>query len=174
VTVEGRRATPALLQVDAILSRLSGREALQEVCRFFRAEFSHYKWVGIYRLDGQQLVLAAWDGDQPTEHTVIPVNRGICGKAVRERRTVIAEDVRSDPEYLACFLETRSEIVVPIRDGTEILGEIDIDGVAVKGFDATDGRFLEAVAPKLVKAVRAANPPPPVEPSGASLPVVPP
>jgi GAF domain-containing protein len=84
--------------------------------------------VGIYRREGETLVLDAWDGPAPTEHTRIPVDRGVCGRAVREQRTVIVDDVRSAPDYLACFLETRAEIVVPIRDGSTVVGEIDIDG----------------------------------------------
>lgn len=79
----------------------------------------------------------------------IPVGAGICGKAAREDRTVIVEDVREAPEYLACFLETRAEVVVPIRSGTTVVGEIDIDGNEVKAFDASDDRFLTAVAQRV-------------------------
>jgi len=65
--------------------------------------------------------------------------------------------VRSDPNYLACFLETRAEIVVPIRDEARVVGEIDIDGNAVRAFDGSDRRFLEAVAGKLSGAVVASG-----------------
>jgi L-methionine (R)-S-oxide reductase len=153
MTIPPRQATPALLQVDAILSRLSGRPALQEVCRFLRDSFPHYRWVGVYRLEGPELVLDAWDGPAATEHTRIPLERGVCGRAAREGRTVIVDDVRSDPEYLSCFLETRAEIVVPVREGERILGEIDIDGNAVGAYDASDRRFLEAIAGKLSAAL---------------------
>ena len=155
MTLLARRATPALLQINAILARTSGRLALQEVCRFLRAEFAHYRWVGVYRREGPTLVLDAWDGPQATEHTRIPIDRGVCGRAVRDRATVIVDDVRSSPEYLACFLETRSEIVVPIRSGGEIVGEIDIDGNEVGAYDASDRSFLETVAAKLGDAVTA-------------------
>ncbi len=161
MTVLARAETPALLQVEAILSRVTGRQALQEVCRFLRQSFSHYPWVGVYRLDGETLVLDAWEGEQATEHTRIPVSRGICGQAVREDRTVIVDDVRADPNYLACFLETRAEVVVPIRHEGRVVGEIDIDGTTVKAFDASDRRFLESVAARLGPAV---------EHSGAALP----
>jgi L-methionine (R)-S-oxide reductase len=155
MTVRPQESTPALLQIDAILTRLAGRAALQEVCRFLHESFRHYRWVGIYRLDGSTLVLDAWDGPAATEHTRIPVEKGICGQAVREDRTVIVEDVRESPDYLACFLETRAEIVVPIRDGARVVGEIDIDGNAVRAYDATDRAFLERVAGKLGASVRA-------------------
>jgi len=112
-------------------------------------------------LDGTTLVLDAWEGPQATEHTRIPVERGICGQAAREGRTVIVDDVRSDPNYLACFLETRAEIVVPILVEGRVVGEIDIDGNSVKAFDGSDRRFLEGVAAKLG---------PVVERSGGELP----
>jgi L-methionine (R)-S-oxide reductase len=161
--VHPRQVTPSLLQVDAILSHLTGRQALAEVCRFLTHEFSHYRWAGVYRLDGTTLVLDGWDGPQATEHTRIPLDKGICGQAARENRTVIVADVRADPSYLACFLETRAEIVVPIRDGSTVLGEIDIDGNDVNAYDDSDRRFLESVAAKLASAVRtsASEPPPP-------------
>lgn len=163
MTVPRRAQPPALLQVEAILSRLSGRPALKEVCRFLSESFSHYPWVGVYRLEGTTLVLDAWEGPQATEHTRIPVDRGICGQAVREDRTVIVDDVRADPNYLACFLETRAEIVVPVRHEGRVVGEIDIDGNSVKAFDESDRQFLESVAARLGPAL---------ERSGAELPSV--
>jgi L-methionine (R)-S-oxide reductase len=164
MTVPGRQVVPALLQVDAVLSRLSGNEALSEVCRFLHQEFRHFEWVGVYRLEGTLLRLAGWAGDQPTEHVTIPVGEGLCGLAARENATILVEDVRTRPDYLACFAATRSEVVVPIRDGESVLGEIDVDGNVVKAFDASDARFLEQVAAKLVVATR----------SGAGLPMAPP
>ncbi len=156
MTIFPRAATPALLQVESIVGRLAGRAALQEVCRFLRSDVRTYRWVGVYRVEGAELVLDAWDGPAATEHTRIPISRGVCGRAVRDDATVIVTDVRSDPEYLACFRETRAEIVVPIRDGASVVGEIDVDGNEVGAFDASDGRFLEEVARRLTAAVRAA------------------
>jgi L-methionine (R)-S-oxide reductase len=163
MTVPPRAATPALLQIDAIVGRLVGRAALQEVCRFLRESFRHYRWVGIYRLDGATLVLDAWEGPQATEHTRIPLDRGVCGQAAREDRTVIVDDVREHPAYLACFVETRAEIVVPIRAAGAVVGEIDIDGDAVRAYDASDRAFLEQIAAKLGPAVAksATEPAPP-------------
>lgn len=143
------QSTPSLLQVDSILTHLTGVEALGEVCRFLRHEFRHYRWVGIYLRDGETLRLAAWAGPQATEHVTISLGQGICGKAAREDRTVIVDDVRATPEYLACFLETRSEIVIPIRSEGRVVGEIDIDGNEVKAYDASDDRFLAAVAQRV-------------------------
>ncbi|MCI4350321.1 MAG: GAF domain-containing protein [Thermoplasmata archaeon] len=117
--------------------------------------------MGVYRLNGEELSLAAWDGAQATEHTKIPVADGVCGRAVRENRTVVVDDVRTAPEYLACFLETRAEIVVPVRAAGSILGEIDIDGNEVKAFDASDARFLETVAARIAPALGAVAAPSP-------------
>ena len=64
---------------------------------------------------------------KPSPHTRIPLNRGICGAAASQQQTIIVDDVNSDPRYLACSLETKSEIVVPIMRDDRVLGEIDID-----------------------------------------------
>lgn len=163
MSVPERRAVPALLQVDSILLHLEGRAALKEVCRYLSHEFAHYRWMGVYRVDGESLQLEGWEGPEATEHPRIPIAKGICGQAARENRTVLVDDVASDPNYLACFVSTRSEIVVPIRDGSTVIGEIDVDGNAVRAFDASDRSFLERVAGKLLAAVRkaATEPPPP-------------
>lgn len=154
-------ATAALLQVDAIVSRLTGTQALAEVCRFLEVSFDHYAWVGVYRLEGQELVLDAWEGPAATEHTRIPIDRGLCGRAVRDNATIVVDDVRASPEYLACFLSTRSEIVVPIRSDGAVVGEIDIDSDRPAAFDASDRRFLEEVASRLSRAVVASGAKPP-------------
>lgn len=121
-------------------------EALRRLAVALRERFPHYSGVYVYWLeDADTLVLRACDG-RPTEHARIPVGRGICGRAVRERATVIVDDVRADPDYLACSLETRSEIVVPIMRGDRVLGEIDIDGDDPAAYDERDRRFLEEVA----------------------------
>ena len=94
-----------------------------------------YSWVGIYLLDGNELVLGPFEG-KPSPHTRIPLGRGICGAAAAEKATIIVDDVNADPRYLACSIETKSEIVVPIMKGNEVLGEIDIDSDRLAAFDA--------------------------------------
>jgi GAF domain-containing protein len=130
-------------------------EALaQELCTYLRKTFSHYNWVGVYMLEGgDTLVLKAWDGLAATEHVSIPIGAGICGLAAREKRTVVVDDVRQDPRYLACFLGTRSEIVVPIFAQGEVAGEIDIDGDQVAAYNAADRALLEWCARKLGAAL---------------------
>lgn len=91
------------------------------------------------------LVLGPFHGP-PTEHVRIPVTDGICGAAVVQGETVIVDDVSSDPRYLACSIETRSEIVVPIRVNGKIVGEIDIDSHELAAFGPDDRDFLESCA----------------------------
>lgn len=109
-----------------------------------------YNWVGIYVLDGNELVLGPFVG-KPSPHTHIPLGRGICGAAAAEKATIIVDDVNADSRYLACSLETKSEIVVPIMKGTEVLGEIDIDSNRLAAFGAADKKMLEAVAALLAE-----------------------
>jgi len=107
-----------------------------------------YNWVGFYMLDPADrtvLLLGPFRG-APTEHTRIPVTEGICGAAVAQGKTVIVDDVSSDPRYLACSLETKSEIVVPIHARGSIVGEIDVDSHTLNAFGDEDRRFLEACA----------------------------
>ena len=108
----------------------------------------YYNWTGFYMLDPndpEMLVLGPFHG-APTEHVRILVNEGICGAAVAENDTVIVDDVHSDPRYLACSLETKSEIVVPIRVHDAVVGEIDIDSHDLAAFSAQDRVFLEECA----------------------------
>ena len=104
-----------------------------------------YNWSGIYRLEGDTLVLDAYVG-APTDHTHIPVGRGVCGTAVAENANQVIDDVRELTNYLACSTLTRSEVVVLIRRGDDILGQIDIDGHTVGAFDASDEAMLEGLA----------------------------
>jgi len=105
----------------------------------------HYNWVGIYRLEGQNLVLGPFQG-KPTEHVSIPVGRGICGAAAVSKKTEVVPDVGADARYLACSLETRSEIVVPVIKDGAFWGEIDIDSDRPNAFSPDDVELLEAVA----------------------------
>lgn len=109
-----------------------------------------YDWSGIYRLEGDTLVLDEYVG-AATDHTHIPVGRGVCGTAVAEDANQVIDDVRELTNYLACSTQTRSEIVVLIRRGSDVLGQIDIDGHQVGAFDASDETMLEALAQVLAE-----------------------
>ena len=116
------------------------------------AQLPGYTWVGIYRLEGEELVLGPFVG-KPSPHTRIPLGRGICGAAATGKATIVVDDVRRDPRYLACSLETRSEIVVPIVRGGTVLGEIDVDSDMRAAFGADDRRLLETVAALLAETL---------------------
>jgi len=122
-------------------------EAYARVCASLEERFDHFAWVGIYLVEGDDLVLAAWSGPEATEHVRIPVGAGICGLAAATGETEVVPDVSERPEFIACFPSTRSEIVVPIRasDG-RVIGEIDIDSDDLDAFDDEDRVFLEALA----------------------------
>ncbi len=125
-------------------SPLTGRELRQQAMDLLD-KLDDYNWSGIYRLEGDELHLDAYVGEA-TDHTVIPVGRGVCGTAVAEDRNQVVPDVRDLTNYLACSLKTRSEIVVLIRLEGRILGQIDIDGHRVGAFDHTDEQLLSEIA----------------------------
>src|SRR3990170_6332884 len=115
----------------------------QAVVDYLHDRVPHYSWVGIYWVEGSDLVLGAWKGPEATAHTRIPIGTGVCGAAAASGRTEVVDNVSADPRYLACFPSTRSEIVVPIvRDG-RVIGELDIDSDRFAAFGPEDQRFLE-------------------------------
>jgi GAF domain-containing protein len=140
-----------LAAVAAIVKRAGDRtDRLQQAMDYLHEHRDAYHWVGIYRLEGDMLLLGPYNGPE-TDHARIPVGRGVCGTAVAENRNQVVGDVRALTNYLACNLETRSEIVVLIREpGSErILGQIDVDGTRVDQFGPAEERFLTAVAAHL-------------------------
>ena len=119
--------------------------ALSRTVALLKGARPDYDWVGIYLLDGNELVLGPFLG-KPSPHTRIPLGRGICGAAAAEKATIVVDDVSADPRYLACSAETLSEVVVPIMRGADVLGEIDIDSHRLAAFGEADRRMLESVA----------------------------
>ncbi|MFP5262113.1 MAG: GAF domain-containing protein [Blastocatellia bacterium] len=138
-------------QVEQIVDSDAPRdEALREAVRVLKQERDHYKWVGIYLLEGDTLVLHNYIG-KPTDHTHIPVGRGVCGTAVAERANQIVGDVTKLDNYIACSVDVRAEIVVLIRRGSEIFGQIDIDGDTENAFTSEDESLLSRVADLLAR-----------------------
>ncbi len=140
-----------LQRLRAELKPISFQKACELVVKTLHRSVPHYNWVGIYLVKENELILTAWDGPEPTQHTRIPIGQGICGLAAREKSTVIVDDVHKDPRYLACFSYTRSEMVVPIMKAGKVLGEIDIDSDTHAAFSAQDERFLAEVAELLAE-----------------------
>jgi len=132
----------------AVASSVSRGELLQQTVDLIHSKLPTYNWVGFYMLDptdSSMLELGPFAG-AATPHTRIPVTEGICGAAVAQGETVVIDDVNSDPRYLSCSIETKSEIVVPIRAHGAIIGEIDIDSHTAAAFGREDRVFVERCA----------------------------
>jgi GAF domain-containing protein len=145
---QGTSTVDANAVLAAIAAAPDAQAAMQLAVARLKAQLPHYTWVGIYLLEGQELVLGPFLG-KPSPHTRIPLNRGICGAAASQQQTIVVDDVNSDPRYLACSLETKSEIVVPIMRDGRVFGEIDIDSDRPAAFGADDRALLENVAAAL-------------------------
>ncbi len=135
---------------SAVAAAPNANSAMKQVVRLLKDAMPAYTWVGIYVLDGEELVLGPYIG-KPSPHTRIPLGQGICGAAVTEKATIVVDDVNADPRYLACSVETKSEIVVPIMRGSQALGEIDIDSDQPAAFGPRDRALLEPVAAMLAE-----------------------
>lgn len=118
-----------------------GRAAIAAI----REAMPQTSWAGIYWLEGSTLRLGPFDGP-PTEHTAIPVGRGVCGTAVAQDEDAKIDDVRAVDAYLACSPTVRSELVALIRARGEILGQFDLDAEAVGAFSDDDLCVLRTVA----------------------------
>lgn len=133
-----------------IESSASLDETLRHAVGLLKQEREHYNWVGVYLLEDDMLVLHNYLG-KPTEHTRIPVGVGVCGVAVAEGANQIVGDVTKVDNYLACSTGTRAEIVVLIRRGPEILGQIDIDSDLENAFSNEDEELLARAADLLAR-----------------------
>jgi GAF domain-containing protein len=149
--VTQEQADLLITEIEDALASLDGRDAaIQAAMKLIARHLPHYHWVGVYLLDGGVLNLGPYVG-AATEHTLISVGHGVCGTAVAQNRNMVVEDVRTLDNYIACSVETRSEIVVLIRDLNDdrILGQIDADSHTVGAFDTSDEQMLEQIALRL-------------------------
>ncbi len=133
--------------VDLLYSEGRSADQLMEgITGLLNEQMLKYNWVGFYMLeDGANppvLVLGHYRGAM-TPHTRIPLNQGICGAAASSGKTVVVDDVHKDSRYLACSLETKSEIVVPIFVGGKVVGELDIDSHFPAAFSVKDRELIE-------------------------------
>jgi len=139
-------------QFDALAAKsATAKDLMTEIVTLMHQNLLKYNWVGFYMIDPKDknmLALGPFKGSM-TPHTRIPLNQGICGAAASTGKTVVVDDVNSDPRYLACSTETKSEIVVPIFMRGEVKGELDIDSHFPAAFAAEDRDMCEHVA-KLV------------------------
>ena len=121
-------------------------EILSDVCNLLKNNVFHYDWVGFYILDKQNslLILGPYCG-KPTEHTTIPVGKGVCGQVAQSLQLKIVQDVTLENNYIACNLDVQSEIVVPVLKNSQFVAEIDIDSHSPAPFTIHDEKFLSAV-----------------------------
>ena len=126
---------------------ISGIELQKSLVQWLDEEVSYYNWTGFYFMNNakQQLEIGPYVGAY-TDHTVIPYGRGICGQVAVSGKTFEVPDVHAQDNYLACSLATKSEIVVPIYKGENLIGQIDIDSHELDPFTQEDHDLLEAVA----------------------------
>jgi L-methionine (R)-S-oxide reductase len=129
---------------------------MKGIVTLLHEKLTRYNWVGWYMLekegDNDILVLGPFKGTM-TPHTRIPLNQGICGAAASTGKTIVIDDVNSDSRYLACSLETKSEIVVPVFAHGKVVGELDIDSHFNAAFGTDDRMLCEHAAALLGKFI---------------------
>lgn len=137
-------------ELDRINSETRTADQLMErITLCLNQQMLKYNWVGFYMLEPganpPMLALGRYQGAM-TPHTRIPLHQGICGAAASSGKTVVVDDVMKDARYLACSLETKSEIVVPVFVRGQVAGELDIDSHFPAAFGAEDRELVEYCA----------------------------
>ncbi len=124
----------------------STQVALNWVCAEIHQKLPNYDWVGFYFHHPQkkELHLRAFAGN-PTDHTVIPFGKGICGQVALSNQNFVIDDVSKQDNYISCSIEVKSEIVIPLFVNSKNVGQIDIDSNTPSAFDEKDEAFLEKV-----------------------------
>ena len=127
-------------------------EKLLQICHLLRDNIDYYDWVGFYFRNGdkEELLLGPYAGE-PTDHTVIPFGKGICGQVAVSNKNFVVPDVSAQDNYIACSMTVKSEIVVPLFVNGENIGQIDIDSEIIDAFTEADERFLEFVNVEIAK-----------------------
>ncbi|MCT4631004.1 GAF domain-containing protein [Winogradskyella sp.] len=134
------------------LSNLSIDERLLKICKLLEANVDYYNWVGFYFKNGDknELKLGPYVGE-PTDHTIIPFGKGICGQVAVSNENFVVPDVSAQDNYIACSITVKAEIVIPIFVNGENIGQIDIDSNTPDPFTEADERFLEFVCSEVAK-----------------------
>jgi GAF domain-containing protein len=138
----------------------NAQDLMQKMVKLLHERVLKYNWVGFYMLEPgakpPMLVLGAFEGAM-TPHVRIPLNQGICGAAASSGQTVIVDDVSKDPRYLACSLETKSEIVVPVFAHDRVVGELDIDSHFPAAFTPEHQQLVQYCAMLVGKKLEASS-----------------
>ncbi len=142
------------LQVRTITTNnaLAKTVRLQNICDLLKKNIPYYDWVGFYFRNGnkEELKLGPYAG-APTDHTIIPFGKGICGQVALSNQNFVVPDVTAQDNYIACSITVRAEIVVPVFVNGVNIGQIDIDSNTPDPFTGQDERFLEFVASEVAK-----------------------
>jgi L-methionine (R)-S-oxide reductase len=140
--------------LSILATSITKTEKLQSICDFLKQEISYYDWVGFYFKNGdkEELKLAEFSGE-PTEHTIIPFGKGICGQVAVSNENFVVQDVSEQENYISCGWKIKSEIVIPIFKNEENIGQIDIDSHSVNPFTDLDEELLEFVCEQVSKIV---------------------
>jgi len=127
---------------------------LKDICNLLQENVPHYDWVGFYFRNGkkEELKLGPYTGE-PTDHTIIPFGKGICGQVAVSNQNFVVPDVQAQDNYIACSITVKSEIVVPLFVNGENIGQIDIDSNTPDPFTDEDERFLEFVNAEVAKII---------------------
>lgn len=135
---------PKVLEIKE--KQITTNDKLLEICELLEANVDHYNWVGFYFKNGDkdELKLGPYVG-APTDHTIIPFGKGICGQVAVSNKNFVVPDVKAQDNYIACSITVKSEIVVPIFVDGNNIGQIDIDSNTLDPFTNKDERFLEFV-----------------------------
>jgi len=138
--------------INTFKDNINTAEKLQTVCNLLKQNLAHYDWVGFYFKNGNknELKLGPFAG-KPTEHTIIPFGKGICGQVALSNKNFVVQDVTTQDNYISCGFKVKSEIVVPIFVDGKNIGQIDIDSHSTAPFTDADERFLENICAKVAK-----------------------
>ncbi|RRJ93145.1 GAF domain-containing protein [Paenimyroides tangerinum] len=125
-------------------NELKFEDKLLEICKILKNEIAYYDWVGFYFRNGdkEELILGPYAGE-PTDHTIIPFGKGICGQVAVSNKNFVVEDVTAQDNYISCNFNVKSEIVIPLFVDGQNIGQIDIDSNTLKAFGKEDELFLE-------------------------------
>ena len=125
---------------------------LGEICELLQTNVDYYDWVGFYFKNGdkEELKLGPYAGE-PTDHTIIPFGKGICGQVAVSNENFVVPDVAAQDNYIACSITVKAEIVVPLYVNGENVGQIDIDSNTPDPFTEEDERFLEFINQKVAE-----------------------
>lgn len=138
----------------AVSTAATAEQLMTQVVAILHQNLLKYNWVGFYMLNkaGDMLHLGPFEGAM-TPHIAIPLHQGICGAAASSGQTVVVDDVNSDSRYLACSVETKSEIVVPVFARGKVVGELDIDSHFKAAFTLQDRALCESCAEEVGKFI---------------------